>query len=148
MSDTIDAAHAAAQDAQPAGTDAFSLLTRWNYSLAAFYARRWQRQYDLMIRLLGVAMPGDWTDLQRRFEGELIADYANQAEALAGISKGAQLPDADTYEGSLLGAQEDALVIIEQAKAQAQHIIAEAMARAGTIQAEAEARRTPRAAHG
>jgi cell division septum initiation protein DivIVA len=151
MPDTPDTI-AANQDAASAGADAFSLIARWNFSLASFYARRWQRHYDLLVRTLGVAMPGDWEDLRRRFEGELIADYANQAEALGEISHGAALPDVVTYEDSLLGAQADASAIIEQAKAQAKHILAEAMARAEMIQAEAEgdleARPAPRAVHG
>jgi hypothetical protein len=135
--------------------DAFALLARWNYSLAAFYLRRFQRQMDLPLRLVRTTSPADLMEVRRAFETDLIADYADQAAVLhrtcaeAGHTGGAE-PSTVDYGGELLKAQEHAAQLIEQAKTQAERIVARAKARAAEITAEAEgsARSSRRSAAG
>ena len=127
--------------------DAFALLARWNYSLAAFYVRRFQRQMELPLRLVHAVSPADLVELRRAFEADLIADYADQASVLhRACAELAQEGDGDAaagYGAELLKAQQHAAALIEQAKVQAERIVARATARAAQITAEAEAAEGP-----
>jgi hypothetical protein len=126
----------------PAGSgtalDAFSLLARWNYSLAAFYLRRWQRQLELPLKLAQTASPADLVDVRRAFEADLMADYSDQADALQHACGGSfdEAREGD-YGAVLLKAQVDARDLLEQAKAQADRIVAAARVEAETITAGA-----------
>jgi hypothetical protein len=129
----------------PAAADAFTLLARWNYSLAAFYLRRWQRQWELPLRLAQSASPADLVEVRRAFEEDLVADYSDQAEALNQTcsDRFAPLEPRADYVGALLKAQEHARQLLDQAKAQADRIIASARARADEIVAEAATKSPP-----
>jgi hypothetical protein len=133
------------QDAGPGAANAFTLLARWHYSLAAFYFRRWQRQMELPLRLAQSASPADLVEARRAFEEDLVADYADQAEALHQTCHD-RLPSPQpetSYGAELLRAQEDARQLLDQAKAQAERIIAGAHARASEIVAEAAGKGPP-----
>ena|SRR5436190_14209775 len=119
--------------------DALALLARWNYSLAAFYVRRFQRQMELPLKLVRATSPGELMEVRDAFQADLLADYGDQAEALQRTFSGKHVGASETtdYGGALLKAQEDASGLIEQAKAQAERIIASANARADEIVAKA-----------
>ena len=126
----------------PGGTpqsvsDGFALLARWNYSLAAFYVRRFQRQMELPIKLATATSPSQLVELRDAFQAELVADYSDQAHALHRTCSDGRLNETADYGGALLKAQEHASSLIEQAKVQAERIIASARARADQIVAEA-----------
>jgi hypothetical protein len=128
----------------PGAADAFTLLTRWNYSLVAFYLRRWQRQMELPFHLARSTSPAELVEARRAFEEDLIADYGDQAEALHQTCWETPSPwDPGDYGGVLLKAQEDARLLLDQAKAQADRIIASARARADEIVAKAAAKPAP-----
>jgi hypothetical protein len=119
-------------------SDAFTLLARWNYSLTAFYVRRWQRQMELPLRLAGISSPGALMEARRAFEEDLVADYFDQAEALHHTCAPAAVFEAEPdYRTELLKAQDHARELIEQAKAQAERIIQSARTRADEIVAQA-----------
>ena len=122
--------------------DAFALLARWNYSLAAFYVRRFQRQMELPLRLLQAVSPADLVELRRTFEADLIADYADQASVLhracADLADAGEGDARADYGAEILKAQQHAAALIEHARAQAERIIARATARAAEIAAEAD----------
>ena len=121
-------------------SDAFALLARWNFSLAAFYVRRFQRQMELPLKLVRATSPSELMEVRDAFQADLVADYRDQAEALhSSCSPGAAGPASD-YGGALLKAQQDAGGLIEQAKVQADRIVASARARAEEIVAKADSR--------
>jgi hypothetical protein len=131
-------AHAGPSVDGPTPSDAFALLARWNYTLTAFYLRRWRRQLELPLRLAGSASPGDFVEARRAFEEDLLADYRDQAVALHHACGEALPPDAGRgYGAELLKAQDHARQLLDQAKAQADRIIASAQARAEEIVAAA-----------
>jgi hypothetical protein len=142
--DMTDAQDSGAREGMPeTPPDAFALLARWNYSLVAFYVRRFQRQMELPLRLVHAVSPTDLVELRRVFEADLIADYADQAgvlyRACADVADAGEGDAQADYGAQLLKAQQHAAALIEQAKAQAERIIARAEARAAEITAEAEA---------
>src|SRR5688572_14991777 len=58
----------------PVTADAFTLLACWNYSLATFYLRRWQRQMEMPLRLVRIASPSELVEARRAFEEDLLSD--------------------------------------------------------------------------
>jgi cell division septum initiation protein DivIVA len=117
--------------------DGLALLARWNYSLAAFYVRRLQRQMELPIKLATATSPSQFMELRDAFQADLVADYSDQADALHRTCSDRGPNETADYGGALLKAQEHASSLIEQAKVQAERIIASARARADQIVAEA-----------
>ncbi|MEX0853742.1 MAG: hypothetical protein WD036_10750 [Bauldia sp.] len=135
-------------------TGGAALLAGWNQSLAEFYLRRFQKYWQYPLQLAEMRSLEDVAQSLVAFEAQLLADYADQAEALQRLARsesGRATGRTGHYESRLLKAQHDAALIIEQAKAQAERIIASARSRAdGATDRDAEepiaaARRT---AHG
>ena len=124
--------------------DAFALLARWNYSLAAFYVRRFQRQMELPLKLARATSPAEMMEVRDAFQADMLADYSEQADALHRTCIPGGTFQPTDYGGALLKAQQDASGLIEQAKVQAERIIASARARADEIVAEAAARPSSR----
>lgn len=119
------------------------LLANWNYSLADFYARRLQKYWQYPFGLAEMHSLEEVAYSLIEFETELLADYADQADELKRIANGKRRKacgaPGQQYEASLLKAQEDAALIIEQAKAQAERIISSAQLRAEQMASEKEA---------
>jgi hypothetical protein len=107
-----------------------ALLADWNASLADFYMRRWQRYWQYPLALAELRSLTEVAESLVEFEKELMADYADQADEFQRIVRGEHRGTGETpvrqYEALLLKAQNDAAEIIEQAKAQAEHIMASA----------------------
>jgi hypothetical protein len=119
------------------------LLANWNYSLVDFYARRLQKYWQYPFALAEMHSVEDVAYSLIEFETELLADYADQADEFRRIAGGkrrkARGAPVQQYEASLLKAQEDAALIIEQAKAQAERIISSAQSRAEQMAGDKEA---------
>lgn len=130
------------------------LLARWNYSLATFYARRVERWWAYSLGLAQIRSPEQFGRSFLGFETDLLADYAEQAGELQQIAldrsdETANAP-SETYETTLLKAQKDAALIIEQAKAQADRILRSAQSiaeqDAGGAEEPTDAAQMPKAA--
>jgi len=117
-----------------------ALLADWNASLADFYARRAQKYWQYPFALAEMKSLADVAHSLAEFERELLADYADQADELRRIARsGGKAHHAPaSYEAHILEAQNDAAQIIEEAKAQAEHIVAAARARMGEAEAGEE----------
>jgi hypothetical protein len=110
------------------------VVANWNYSLAAFYARRLQKYWQYPFELAKMRSLEEFALSLIEFETELLDDYADQADEFRRIvsEEGRQTPGSrgQVYEAQLLKAQRDAALIIEQAKAQAERIVTSARSRA------------------
>lgn len=121
------------------------LLWEWNEEILSFYFGRMQKYWALPMQLQSCGSIEDLRRLQSDFIERMIKDYSDEAAQLAKIAGSIQAEDQGedgeegeaSYEDGLLRAQHDAAQIIEQAKAQADHILAEAQKRASNARAVA-----------
>jgi hypothetical protein len=131
-------------------TGGAALLADWNASLTDFYMRRWQKYWQYPLALAELRSLTEVAESLVEFEKELMADYADQADEFQRIVRGEHRGTGETpvrqYEALLLKAQSDAAEIIEQAKAQAEHIMASAQS--SVEQMSGRAAETRKAAHG
>ena len=125
---------------KPDASECMDLLASWHQSLLGFYFGRVQQYWNLPFAIQPFSPQQEYIELYERFMEKMVADYAEQAEKLVEIANGdLQFShDPSEYAAHLLKAQEDAGKIIDQAKAQAEHIIAAAEARADQTAAEPE----------
>lgn len=133
----------------PEATECIEFLGNWNQSLFGFYLGRLQEIWKVPFELHAFSSPEQYIQLHERFLKKMVADYAGQAEKLMEIAhkelQVSQDPAQSEYAAHLLKAQEDAAKIIDQAKAQAEHIVAAAEDRAGEAATKPEQQhKTPR----
>ncbi len=101
-------------------------LTRWNAEITRFYTQRHQHYWQLPFELLSCRSTDDLQKLQEKFRRELLEDYHAEVASLSSIATEVsdQAEGFDNgYAAGLLKAQEDAAVIIDQAKKQAERIL-------------------------
>ena len=126
----------------PDVSECLEFLGNWNQSLFGFYVGRVQQYWKLPFEIQPASSPEEYFQMHERFLHKMVADYAEQAEKLMEIANkelsGSRDPSEPEYAAHLLKAQQDAAKIIDQAKAQAEHILAAAEERAGETAAEPE----------
>jgi vacuolar-type H+-ATPase subunit H len=103
-----------------------AFLLRWNTELIGFYTRRYQQYWQLPLEVLSCRSVDDLHELQEKFRKEILEDYRAEVSRLSSIAT--EVSDEaegfdNGYASGLLKAQEDAAVIIDQAKKQAERIL-------------------------
>ena len=126
--------HRPDKTAESALSGGAELVAKWTYSLADFCTRRLQKHWQYPFELAEMRSLEEVAKSLTEFETELLADYADAADELQRIASGNRpktlSAPGQNYEASLLKAQRDAALIIEQAKAQAERILNSAQSRA------------------
>ena len=123
----------------------FEFLWAWNQELTKFYSQRLQQYWSLPMQAIQCQSPQDWRGLQDQFLEKLANDYRQETSKLVDLTTGLDAISSDEtsggYEASILKAQKDAAAIIEQAKAQAEHIVKAAAKRADSTNGKSKAQR-------
>jgi len=116
-----------------ANSEKIAEVSELNREIAEFYSRRLNSYVPLASELANCRSYEDVLKLQSEFFDQFYSDYRKEAlkffdrarsMAVSGLEKTSQ-----TYEDSILKAQDDAKLIISQAKDHAARIIAEAESR-------------------
>lgn len=109
---------------------AAGFLMKWNAELTRFYAERYRQYWLAPVRMMSCRSLEDIQELQNDFRNELFDAYRSEAATLSAIVTEQRHSSGDGfhegYAEGLLKAQEDAAVIIEQAKRQAEQIMSTA----------------------
>ncbi|HEY7749312.1 MAG TPA: hypothetical protein VH933_11615 [Aestuariivirgaceae bacterium] len=111
-------------------TNLFALAARWQQELLRFGELRLSRYVEHAGRLCDCRSATDLVAAQAGFLQQMISDYRSEADLFfLKVPNAASLdtsPLADSYESTILKAQEDAAQIIDLAKQQARRILGEA----------------------
>jgi hypothetical protein len=110
--------------------------TKWQQELLRFFSKRANGYVELTNQLAQCKSPSDFLNLQTNFVRQMLADYRSETEWIAGQFLNAQKPvrqqiehTFESYEETILKAQQDAAKIIDMAKNQASRILQDAEAR-------------------
>jgi hypothetical protein len=110
--------------------------TKWQQELLRFFSKRANGYVELTSQLSQCKTPSDFLNLQTNFVRQMLADYRSETEWIANQFLNAQKPvqqqidhTFETYEETILKAQQDAAKIIDMAKDQASRILEDAEAR-------------------
>jgi len=115
-----------------------AFLMKWKAEITRFYSQRYRHYWQLPLELLSCRSTDDLHELQEKFRKELLEDYRAEVSRLSSIAT--EVSDEaggfdNGYATGLLKAQEDAAVIIDQAKKQAERILNTAHDQAAELEA-------------
>lgn len=116
---------------------AAGFLMKWNTELTRFYAERYRQYWLVPWRMMSGRSLDDILKVQNDFRAEMLEAYRAEAANLSAIaSEQRHTGDGfhDGYAEGLLKAQDDAVVIIDQAKKQAEHILSTAQETAAMLE--------------
>jgi len=117
---------------------AAGFLMKWNAEITRFYTQRYQHYWQLPLELLSCRSTDDLHELQEKFRKELLEDYRAEVSRLSSIAT--EVSDEaegfdNGYAAGLLKAQEDAAILIDQARKQAERILDTAHDKAAELEA-------------
>lgn len=128
--------------------------TKWQEEFLRFFGQRMNGYVEFTSQLRKCRSPADLLNLQTSFVRQMLSDYRTEAEWITSQILNAQKPAQqqleqafDSYEETILKAQQDAAKIIDLAKDQAARIVENAEDHPSRRAAESHARRGKKAAH-